>query len=268
MAFEMLALDGNLHMTDLLTRFAEMSKEILGNNLLGIYMHGSVAMGCFNPQRSDLDLLLVVERSVPKQEKLKFLRELVKLNEEAPAKGIELSIVKKEVCNPFVYPTPYELHFSAMYMKWIQENPEDYVEKMNGTDKDLAAHVTIINYCGGGLYGAAIKDIFGEVSKSHYIDSIWNDVKHAKQDIISNSMYLTLNLCRVLGYLKENLILSKKTGGEWALVSVSKEYHALIQRAILCYDLDREMEFDSELAIKYAEYMLNEIEKYIKHKNT
>ena len=33
-------------------------------------------------------------------------------------KGIEMSIVTKTVCNPFVYPTPFELHFSAMHIGW------------------------------------------------------------------------------------------------------------------------------------------------------
>jgi len=47
---------------DLLFRFTEMSKKILGNNLVGIYLHGSAAMGCFNPKKSDLDLILIVKK--------------------------------------------------------------------------------------------------------------------------------------------------------------------------------------------------------------
>jgi len=31
---------------------------ILGNNLTGIYLHGSAVMGCFQPGKSDIDLLL------------------------------------------------------------------------------------------------------------------------------------------------------------------------------------------------------------------
>ncbi len=119
-----------------------------------------------------------------------------------------------------------------MHLKWIHENPDDYVDKMHGTDKD------------------------------YYIDSIWNDIKDAKNDIITDSMYLALNLCRVYGYLKDNLILSKKTGGEWGIQSVPKAYQGLIQRAMVCYESDQEMEIDSELVIEYAEYMLNDIEKY------
>ncbi len=101
------------------------------------------------------------------------------------------------ICRKRAQKTPYELHFSISYLKWIHENPDDYVEKMHGTDKDLAAHFTIINHCGMVLYGAEINNIFGEVNKDYYIDSIWNDIKNAMKDITSDSMYLTLNICRV-----------------------------------------------------------------------
>ena len=45
--------------------FTEKSKEILKDNLVGIYLHGSAVMGCFNPLKSDLDLIVVVKDSVP-----------------------------------------------------------------------------------------------------------------------------------------------------------------------------------------------------------
>jgi streptomycin 3"-adenylyltransferase len=36
-------------------------RDILGDNLHGIYLHGSLALGCFNPARSDIDVLVVVD---------------------------------------------------------------------------------------------------------------------------------------------------------------------------------------------------------------
>lgn len=44
--------------------FVEQSRSILGDNLAGIYLHGSAAMGCFNALRSDVDLLVVVKRDM------------------------------------------------------------------------------------------------------------------------------------------------------------------------------------------------------------
>lgn len=168
---------------DLLARFADFNRSILGSNLVGIYLHGSFVMGCFNPWESDLDLLIVVENAIPDDVKKKYMDMVVYLNEEAPAKGFELSIVKKSVCNPFVYPTPFELHFSMAFLDWYKNNPEDYIQKMKGTDKDLAAHVMIINHRGKVIYGQEIKEVFGKVSEQDYFDSIWFDIEGANDDI-------------------------------------------------------------------------------------
>ena len=125
----------------LINDFTEMSRKILGDNLKGIYLHGSAAMGCFNPEKSDLDLLLVVEHPVAKEDKRKFMEAVVRLNEEAPPKGMELSVVLQENCRPFVYPTPFELHFSNMHLKWFRENPDDYVENMKEEELRKLFHI-------------------------------------------------------------------------------------------------------------------------------
>ncbi|MBE3592924.1 MAG: DUF4111 domain-containing protein [Thermoanaerobacter sp.] len=245
---------------DLLVRFVDLNRAILGENLVGVYLHGSFVMDCFNPKESDLDLLIVVEDVIPDDIKKKYMDMVVCLNEEAPAKGIELSIVKKSVCNPFVYPTPFELHFSIAHLDWYKNSPEDYVQKMKGTDKDLAAHVTIINHRGKVLYGQEIKEVFGEVSKQDYFDSIWFDIEGAQEDILDNTMYITLNLARVLAYQKENLILSKKEGGEWGLANLPVKYHPLIIAALEEYASGNPSQYNMELAAEYAEYMLGEIQ--------
>ena len=152
--------------------FVEKSKEILQNNLVGVYLHGSAVMGCYNPAKSDIDLIIVVKDSIDDSVKRAFMDMVVELNSKGPAKGIEMSIVKQSACKPFVYPTPFELHFSVAHLDWYGKNPDDYISKMKGEDKDLAAHFTIINHRGKCLYGASIKDIFADVPVQDYIDSI------------------------------------------------------------------------------------------------
>ena len=244
---------------DLINEFVNRSKDILKENLVGIYLHGSSVMGCFNPEKSDIDLIIVVDDKMSDATKKAYMDMVVKLNSYAPAKGIEMSIVRKEVCAPFVYPTPFELHFSAMHLKWYKDNPEDYILKMNGTDKDLAAHFTIIRKRGKCLLGLPIEDVFAVVPKADYMDSIWNDIVEAPEEITENTMYLTLNLARVLAFAKDGLVLSKKEGGEWGLKNVTEEYHSLIEDALSEYGSSVVPQYDKELSVKYAEYMLKSI---------
>ncbi len=248
-------------MEQLLNRFTDRSKEILRDNLVGVYLHGSAVMGCFNPEKSDIDLIIVVKESVSDADKRAYMDMVTELNSSAPAKGIEMSVVRKDVCSPFVYPTPFELHFSVAHLNWYRNDPDDYIRKMNGTDKDLAAHFMIILNRGKCLYGAPIEDVFAPVPKADYLDSIREDIADAAEDISENTMYITLNLARVLAYKKEGLILSKKEGGEWALGHLPAEYHALIKDALKEYEEAASISYDLELAKRYADYMLTKISR-------
>lgn len=239
--------------------FVRQSREIIGDNLVGIYLHGSAAMGCFNEKKSDIDLIAAVNASLPKEIKRRYMDMVVELNEYAPKKGIELSIVRKDVCKPFVYPTPYELHFSVAHLRWYKTNPTDYVERMNGLDKDLAAHFTVIYHRGKCLYGKEIKSVFEKADKEFYFDSIWNDVENSVVDIQTDPTYIILNLCRVLAYKKDGLILSKLEGGEWGANNISEKYRGLIARALDDYTSDRIMEWDKGGLREYAEYMTDRI---------
>ena len=246
----------------LLENFVRQSKNILGDNLTGIYLHGSAVMGCFNSKKSDIDLLIVVNDDISNEIKMQYMDMVVELNREAPEKGIELSIVKEAVCKPFVYPTPFELHFSIAHLNWYQSNPADYVERMKGTDKDLAAHFTIIYHRGKTLYGKEIKSVFSKVSSRDYMDSIWSDIEDAKEEIVTNTMYITLNLCRVLAYKRESLILSKQEGGEWAMNALPvSEYQKIISDALNEYKTGEVMSTERAIVVEFAEYMLKEIER-------
>lgn len=248
--------------------FVEKSKEILKDNLEGIYLHGSAVMGCFNPKKSDIDVLIVVKDSMSDADKKAYMDMVVELNSQAPVKGIEMSIVKRIVCKPFVYPTPFELHFSIAHLDWYRNNPNDYVLKMKGEDKDLAAHFTVIKHRGKCLYGAPIEEVFADVPMQDYIDSIWNDIADAEEEITDNPMYFTLNLARVLAYVKDGCILSKKEGGEWALANVPEKYHKLVEAALREYAEGTAKSYDTKLSKDYALFMVEHISSVTKEKGT
>lgn len=247
------------HYQDLLDDFIEGTRCILGPSLTGIYLHGSAVMGCFHPRKSDIDLLVVTKAGIPDGTKRRYMDMVVELNARAPEKGIELSIVREDVCRPFVYPTPFELHFSMTHLDWYLSDPQDYVEKMRGTDKDLAAHFTILYHRGKALYGKEIKEVFDQVSQADYLDSIRNDIENAEQEIIDAPVYIILNLCRVLAYKREGLVLSKLEGGQWGLANLPKPYALPIQSALQEYQTGIPGAFEEQSAKSYARYMLAEI---------
>lgn len=247
-------------MEALLREFTDLSREILGQSLVGVYLHGSAAMGCFNPGKSDLDLLIVVENTLPDDVKRRCMDMVVRLNESGPAKGIEMSIIRRDVCRPLVYPTPFELHFSVAHLDWFRSDPDGYVRGMKGTDRDLAAHVQILYHRGRKLFGAEIREVFGPVLEDVYFDSIRFDIETAAEDVLRDPMYMILNLCRVLAYKKDRLILSKQEGGQWGMEHIPEApYRQLIAAALEEYGSGILMRAEEALRGEFARYMLDRI---------
>ncbi len=248
-----------MELEKIIAEFVASSKEILNDNLLGIYLHGSTAMGCFHPAKSDIDLIVVIRDPMTDGAKRAFMEMTVRLNALGPKKGIEMSVVRQAVCSPFVYPTPYELHFSAGHLSWYQDDPDGYIRELNGTDRDLAAHFTVIRGRGKCLFGLPIGEVFGEVPKEDYLDSIRRDVEDAKEDLLENPVYFVLNLARVLAFIEVGAVLSKKEGGAWALGHLPAEFRTVVQTALEEYTKGIDVAYDPAATKAYADYMLNQI---------
>lgn len=246
----------------LLDKIKKAYVDILKEKLTGIYIHGSIALGCFNWDKSDIDFIVVVNSPLSLDDKEAICNSLNHLQSEAPKNGLEMSIILKSYCINFEYPTPFELHFSNGCIDWYRSNPNEFCLKMNGVDKDLAAHFTIIRKAGQTLYGEEIEKIFGDVDKKYYIDSILNDISDAKTNIQEKPTYYILNLCRVLGYLKEELVLSKRDGGKWGMKNLPKQFNRLINVAHNEYTNPTDSEYDQMLSLEFAEYILTEISTF------
>ena len=244
----------------LLRALVDASGEAFGASLVGVYLHGSLAMGCFNPGCSDIDLMVVVNRAPTDGVKRRYMDRIVALNEMAPAKGIEMSVVLRDVCRPFVYPTPFELHFSATHLEWYRRDPDDYVRNMRGADRDLAAHFTIIRRRGLALVGPEPAEVFGEVPQADYLDSIWRDVEGAREDVRLDPVYVILNLCRVLAFARDGAVLSKREGGEWGRKNLPAQWRGLVSGALEAYNEGRSFRPDADAAVSFAGAMLDQIQ--------
>lgn len=232
--------------------------NILKDKLLGIYVHGSIAFNCFNWNKSDIDFIVVVKEKLNQSEKEALITELIQLDQLCPPKGFEMSVVLEAVCKSFAYPTPFELHYSNMYKERAIKDLKGYCMQMQGVDKDLAAHFTIIKAVGIVLYGKEINEVFSEVPKSFYIDSILEDVKDASENIKEEPVYFILNLCRVLAYLEDGSIVSKEQGGKWGIQKLPEHYTSFVKSALASYTDDLKFDKESEI-VEFLQYMQDRI---------
>lgn len=248
-----------MELKEILDVIIEKYKKILHENLVGIYLHGSLAMGCYTSE-SDIDLLVVVREPMDVETKKNLIKSILYLD-GLPKKGIEMSVILEKYAKEFIYPTPFELHYSDFHRNRYLSDSSYLCE--GSIDRDLAAHFTIIIHRGICLFGKKIEEVFSNVPKEYYIDSIVYDVKNAKKDILEDTVYITLNLCRVLYYIKENVICSKLEAGNWAKEVIPQQYKKIVDDAVKVYSNKLgKMKCSEDLLFKYADYMLKEIETY------
>lgn len=239
-------------------------KKILNNNLIGIYLHGSLAMNCFNPNISDIDFLVIVKNPLAFEDKRNLIDILLELSQNGPRKGLEMSVILEKDIKNFKHPTPYILHYSNAY-KAAYEADHIYLCE-NGEDPDLAAHITVTRARGICIYGKPIEDIFSPVPRIDYLKSIYFDIANSREEILKSPVYTILNLCRVLYYLKEDVICSKKEGGQWACANLPKEYIKTVEKALDCYENVQEANLNGESLVGFADFLMNNIDNYLKEK--
>lgn len=237
-------------------------REVLKENLVGVYEHGSLAFGCFRWEVSDVDFLVVVRKPLQQAEKEGLIRILMGKADRAPEKGFEMSVVLAEDVNPFRYPTPFQLHYSEFHREGAVRDLAEYCRRMNGADRDLAAHCTVTRARGRTVLGKEISEVFGEVPWDDYLDSIRYDIGNAEEDILENPVYMTLNLCRVLAAVRDRLVLSKEEGGRWALEEVNQKWHGLISGALGAYGRGGAFAPEAAGLAVFAGDMLTEIEDF------
>ncbi|AZN40944.1 aminoglycoside adenylyltransferase domain-containing protein [Paenibacillus albus] len=247
-----------------LEEMADSFKQALGENIVGIYLHGSLAMGGFNPDKSDIDIIIIAKSKLTIEETKALTKQLLLLHDELPSgRGIELSIVLAAIAADFVHPAPFEYHYSDYHREKYQRD-EDYC--CGGfEDPDLAAHFTVIYERGMTIYGKPIREVFMPVDRAFYLQAIIGDIASASAEIMDSPVYYTLNLCRVLLYLREGVVSSKKEAAEWALHALPHEFNPVIAACLGEYSGLAKVHQLGEVELQlqaFAKFMLKEIKEY------
>ena len=230
--------------------------EILGESMVGIYLHGSLAMHCFNPTLSDLDILVVMDKAMTVADKRRVAEGLLELS-RAPI-PIEISFLVESAIKPWEHPALYDFHYSEAWRDRLTRDLETTAwqnwSTPGGWDPDLAAHITLTREYGIVLAGKPIAEVLPDIPPKDFIDSILNDFFRALDNVQANpdrhSLYFILNACRVYAFLLEGHLFSKDAGAVWSLKIIPEPHRPLVQRALDAYRGDKPFATPDEAALQ------------------
>jgi streptomycin 3"-adenylyltransferase len=245
-------------------RLVVLLRAHVGDDLVGIYLHGSLAMGCFNPVRSDIDLLVVSEHPMPLSTKWRVAQVLLRLS-GAPS-PIEISFLNRAQLDPWTHPTPFDLHYGESHREQFEHDLrsgrwKDWNRQV-GRDEDLAGHVKVARCRGVCLWGERIDDALPEVPRADYLASVLADLTWSRDRAGVTLDYRVLNLARAWAYLETDAVMSKEEGGVWALGELPERHSPTIKAALRLYRGDADAAvLDDESILETVEHLEREIKE-------
>ena len=218
--------------------FVELLKEKLESRLIGVYLHGSLAMGSYFPPKSDMDFIIVTDSQLDAEFAKLLNNAIAQYSEIRPTAGsIECSVITLQTARNVPEKMPYELHYSEAWHERILKNAVLYGKDQ--FDSDLPAHLMCVKRRGICLCGMAIDDVFGNVSWHNFLLSVMDDFNWIVEgeNICESPYYGVLNICRVMQIIIDGneKYLSKYEGAVWGMENLPDKHIPLIQKALEIY---------------------------------
>lgn len=228
--------DADRDLRQYLIRIAGTLGDKLSDTLTGLYVHGSLATGSYHRERSGIDLLAVVSRKLTPYEREGVARLFVRLSDERPVPGdIAVTVVQERYAKAYEHPMPYELHYDTAWHERIRRGTVDFTR--DETAPDLAAKIVDARERGVTLVGPAPELAFGPVPWHAYINALEVEFRSARRTVAERPVYAILGACRTLhGTTTPAMkVLNKDEAGVWALQTVPRMYHSVINDALQLY---------------------------------
>jgi hypothetical protein len=203
--------------------------RVLGLALVGVYLHGSGALGGWSAERSDVDLLGVVARPLERRAKRVISARLnhPSLTCPAPA-GLELSLVTAAVAADPPRRPPFELHVNT------GPSPHTHLGGPAATDPDLLLHFAVCRRAGVAVAGPDPVEVFAEPPRAWLLERATAELRWAVRH--GTFAYRVLTACRAWRYLEDDVLGAKAESGRWARLRLAEGSEEVLPGAAALVD--------------------------------
>lgn len=210
-------------------------QHILNDDLTGIYLHGSLAMGCFHPHRSDVNLLVVVQQNLEVNQLWAIIRLMIQ--QSGSPQDYTLAVTKEGNLFPWRYPVPLLLYYSEAVRPLYEQMLDASTLMLNPNEAYHDAALTLGETRARGvcLYGRAIDYTLPTIPRPDYVDALMRAVQVAGESLMFDPVAAILTLCRAYRYLHDQAVCSKDEAGEWVLDWIKPGMKPLIAGVLAYY---------------------------------
>lgn len=225
---------GNPEVRDFLDAYLHRLQEAVGDRLLGVYLHGSMALRAFDPDTSDVDAAVVLDGELTDADR-RLLSDIHASLPRCPAYSLEVSYMSADVAR----------HWDPGNCRHLEFDGEKLKSEPQGSDSVFMRHV--VREKGIVLAGRPAGELFDPVrpddlrsAARRTLDNWWRPMlvptSGHRQLLARDPLYQTygiLTMCRALYTVWFGDVVSKPVAAAWALRTLDPRWHPLIRDALI-----------------------------------
>jgi hypothetical protein len=186
-------------------------QELLGPELVGVYAGGSWALGGYEPERSDLDVAIVVREPLTDEVADRIVAELRHEAFPCPARGLELVVYTKRAAGRATVVPGFELNLNTGSGLVFRADREP----QPGERHWFAIDRSVLSEHGIALFGPAAADVFAPIAPDE-LRPVLADVLRWYEPEAPASDDAVLNAGRSLRFARDGIWLPKPALRAWA----------------------------------------------------
>jgi Domain of unknown function (DUF4111) len=201
---------------------------LLGGNLVGIYLYGSLTQAAFDPKRSDIDCIVVTKRALS----------------EAQFKRLRAWLTLAAKSNPWT--SRLQASFLLRDKVLTMNAPSCLYQfgrlKRSRSDANPIIWMNVLN-SGEILYGPRPVSFVPPITRKILFRALEREAGYLREEIINNPhskwravpfyrAYAVLTLCRILYSFSTGTVVSKQRAAKWAMKRLPPQWSELILQAL------------------------------------
>jgi streptomycin 3"-adenylyltransferase len=216
-------------------RVVALVREVLGDAVLGVYLHGSAAFGALQPT-SDIDLLAVTRRPTTPAEQRQLIERLLPMSGRGDPTGrsrhLELTSVVQGDVRPWRYPPRLDFQYGDW---WRAEFERGDLAPWVSPNPDLTLGLEMVLRAEHPLFGPPPSEVLDPIPPGDVRRAMIDGIPSLLADLVGDERNVVLTFARIWMSLATGTIRSKDAAADWALPRLPAEHRAVLAHARAIY---------------------------------
>lgn len=204
---------------------AQQLEGVLGDELVGAYFVGSVAMGGYVSNESDVDIVAACEHAIPDQRKAEVASRVLEEAARCPTRGLEFTLYRRQVATSPPQGADFEVNVNGgpRMERLVRRTAEHEPAFWYVLDRAIAHRY------GVAILGPPAADLFVDPPRPVLLDMLGGSLRWHRQHERATH-YSVLNAARAWRFAADDVLGSKLDGARW--VGLRWQNRSMIDAAV------------------------------------